>query len=84
MGDKNSERLPSYFRMDVGLKENKSFFGFPYERYVQLVNVTNHINALTYQYRNRTNRLTGETMGVQRAAVPMFPFFLTFGIRVEI
>ena len=84
VGDKNSERLPSYFRMDVGLKENKSFFGFPYERYVQLVNVTNHINALTYQYRNRTNRLTGETMGVQRAAVPMFPFFLTFGIRVEI
>ena len=83
VGDKNSERLPSYFRLDIGLKQKKVFFSFPYERYFQLVNVTNHVNALTYQYQNRINRLTQETMGVQRAAVPMFPFFLTFGIRAE-
>jgi hypothetical protein len=42
------------------------------------------VNALTYQYRNKVNRLTGETIGMERAAVPMFPFFLSFGYRIEI
>ncbi|MBH10948.1 MAG: hypothetical protein CMG74_11485 [Candidatus Marinimicrobia bacterium] len=81
--DKNSARLSPYFRLDVGLKQDKTFFGRPYQRFLQLVNVTNHINPLTHQYRNKTNRLTGETLGLQRAEVPMFPFFLTMGLRVE-
>ena len=83
VGKKNSERGQAYFRWDIGLKQNKKFFGYAYERFIQLINVTNHINPLTYQYRNKTNRLTGETLGMERAAIPMFPFFLTFGYRVE-
>ena len=84
VGRKNSERLPFYFRLDVGLKQKKSIFGIPYERYLQLVNVTNHVNPLTYQYQAKENRLTGETLGLERAAVPMFPFFLTAGYRIEL
>jgi len=84
VGRKNSERLPFYFRLDVGLKQKKSIFGIPYERYLQLVNVTNHVNPLTYQYRPKENRLTGETLGLERAAVPMFPFFFTAGYRIEL
>jgi len=83
MGSKNSERLPFYFRWDIGFKQNKTFLGLPYKRYIQLINVTNAVNALTYQYRNKVNRLTGETIGMERAAVPMFPFFLSFGYRIE-
>jgi hypothetical protein len=84
VGRKNSERLPFYFRWDIGFKQNKTFLGLPYKRYIQLINVTNAVNALTYQYRNKVNRLTGETIGMERAAVPMFPFFLSFGYRIEI
>tara|TARA_B100000315_G_scaffold260744_1_gene324740 strand:+ start:10574 stop:13006 length:2433 start_codon:yes stop_codon:yes gene_type:complete len=82
-GEKNSERLPYYFRVDIGLKQKITFFGLHNEMFIQLINVTNHVNPLTYQYRNKTNRLTGETLGMERAAVPMFPFFLTLGIRME-
>ena len=81
--DKNSARLSPYFRLDIGLKQNKTFYGLPYQRFFQLVNVTNHINPLTHQYRNKTNRLTGETLGLERAEVPMFPFFFTMGFRIE-
>ncbi len=83
VGEKNSERLPLYFRWDIGFKQKKTIFGFPYERYIQLINVTNNVNVLTYQYRTKKNRLTNETLGLERAAVPMFPFFLTFGFRSE-
>ena len=83
VGRKNSDRLSSYFRLDIGLKQKKQIFRFPYERFIQLVNVTNHVNPLTYQYEEKTNKLTGETLGLKRAAVPMFPFFLTFGYRIE-
>jgi|TARA_B100000035_G_scaffold42560_2_gene31880 hypothetical protein len=83
VGRKNSDRLSSYFRLDIGLKQKKQFFNRPYERFIQLINVTNHVNPLTYQYRDKTNRLTDERLGLERAAVPMFPFFLTFGYRIE-
>ena len=83
VGEKNAARMSSYFRLDIGLKQKKTFFGYNYERFIQLVNVTNHINPLTHQYRRKINRRTGETQGLQRADLPMFPFFLTFGLRIE-
>ena len=46
--------------------------------------MTNHVNPLSYQYRAKENRLTGETLGLERAAVPMFPFFFTAGYRIEL
>ena len=84
VGEKNADRLPIYFRLDLGLKQKKSLFGVPYERYLQLINVTNHVNPLSYQYRAKENRLTGEALGLERAAVPMFPFFFTVGYRIEL
>jgi len=83
VGEKNAARMSSYFRLDIGLKQKKTFFGYNYERFIQLVNVTNHVNPLTHQYRRKVNRRTGETQGLQRADLPMFPFFLTFGLRIE-
>ena len=64
VGRKNADRLSSYFRLDIGLKQKKQLFSFPYERFIQLINVTNHVNALTYQYRNKMNRLTNERLGL--------------------
>jgi len=83
VSEKNSERFSPYFRIDLGLKQSKTFFSIPYQRFIQLVNVTNHINPLTHQYRNKINRSTGENIGLERAEVPMFPFFFTMGISVE-
>ena len=63
----------------VFLKQEKVIFGKPYERFIQVINATNHVNPLTYQYRTKTNQLTNETMGLERAAIPMFPLMITFG-----
>jgi len=83
VGEKNSERLSPYFRMDVGFKQKTKgrIFKIPYERFFQIINVTNYVNALNYQYRAKTNRNTGETLGIERAAVPMFPNLIAFGWR---
>ena len=83
VGEKNSERLSPYFRMDVGFKQKTigRIFKIPYERFFQIINVTNYVNALNYQYRAKTNRNTGETLGIERAAVPMFPNLIAFGWR---
>ena len=83
VGKKNSERLSPYFRMDIGFKHKTKgrIFKIPYERFFQIINVTNYVNALNYQYRTKTNRNTGETLGIERAAVPMFPTLIAFGWR---
>ena len=83
VGKKKSERLSPYFRMDMGFKHKTKgrIFKIPYERFFQIINVTNYVNALNYQYRAKTNRNTGETLGIERAAVPMFPTLIAFGWR---
>ena len=83
VGKKNSERLSPYFRVDMGFKHKTvgKILKIPYERFFQIVNVTNYVNALNYQYRAKTNRNTGETLGIERAAVPMFPTLIAFGWR---
>ena len=60
VGKKNSERLSPYFRMDMGFKHKTKgrIFKIPYERFFQIINVTNYVNALNYQYRAKTNRNT--------------------------
>lgn len=83
VGNKNSRRLDSYFRLDIGLKQEKVIFGKPYERFIQVINATNHVNPLTYQYRTKINQLTNESIGLERAAIPMFPLMITFGWRLE-
>ncbi|MEA3286405.1 MAG: TonB-dependent receptor [Candidatus Marinimicrobia bacterium] len=86
-GEKHSERYPGYFRWDVSFKKRKPFFNGTREWYFQVLNVTNHLNIFSYIYQNRGeyDYRTGEYVnkGVQRAGIPMFPFFPTFGVKFE-
>jgi len=86
-GERNAERYPAYFRWDISFKKRKPFMNGTREWYFQVLNVTNHLNIFSYIYQNRGeyNYETGEYLnkGVQRAGIPMFPFFPTFGVKFE-
>ena len=86
-GERHSERYPGYFRMDVSLKKRKPWRYGTREWYFQILNVSNHLNIFSYIYQNRGdyNYRTGqyENKGVQRAGIPMFPFFPSFGVKYE-
>jgi hypothetical protein len=73
--------------MDVSLKKRKPWRYGTREWYFQILNVSNHLNIFSYIYQNRGdyNYRTGqyENKGVQRAGIPMFPFFPSFGVKYE-
>ncbi len=84
IGEKNTERYDKYFRVDVGMTRKKgNLFGLNYDTYWQIMNVTKHLNILSYAYRTKTDPLTGNRIGVERRAVPMFPLIVTFGIKFD-
>ena len=84
IGEKNTERYDKYFRVDVGMTRKKgNLFGLNYDTYWQIMNVTKHLNVLSYAYRTKTDPLTGNRIGVERRAVPMFPLIITFGIKFD-
>ena len=84
IGEKNTERYDEYFRVDVGMTRKKgNLFGLNYDTYWQIMNVTKHLNVLSYAYRTKTDPLTGNRIGVERRAVPMFPLIVTFGIKFD-
>ncbi len=84
IGEKNTERYDKYFRVDVGMTRKKgNLFGLNYDTYWQIMNVTKHLNVLSYAYRTKTDPLTGNRIGVERRAVPMFPLIVTFGIKFD-
>jgi hypothetical protein len=86
-GDRHAERYPDYFRWDVSLKKRSSWRFGEKEWYFQVLNVTNHLNVFSYihQTRGEFDPRSGEyiNLGVQRAGIPMFPFFPTFGVKYE-
>jgi len=86
-GGRNAERYPDYFRLDVSLKKRSAWRFGTKEWYFQVLNMTNHLNVFTYihQTREEFDRQAGEYIhkGVQRAGIPMFPFFPTFGVKYE-
>jgi len=82
-GEKNSQRYPAYFRWDISFIHRKPFLNGYREFYLQIINITNHLNVLGYIYDNKYDNQTGEYIGVQRAEIPMFPIMPTFGIRFE-
>ena len=86
-GERNAERYPDYFRLDVSLKKRSTWRYGTKEWYFQVLNVTNHLNVFTYihQTREEYDRQAREYInkGVQRAGIPMFPFFPTFGVKYE-
>ncbi|NQV15696.1 TonB-dependent receptor [bacterium] len=84
VGDKNSSRYSSYFRIDLGFtSKTKELFGLKYSKYYQLINISNHTNIMTYTYRTIIDRSNGNKLGVQRRPVPMFPLIFTFGVKFE-
>ena len=84
VGDKNTERYEDYFRVDVGMtRKGGNIFGLKYDTYWQIMNLTRHLNILTYNYRTKTDLLTGNQLGVQRQPIPMFPLIFTFGVNFE-
>jgi len=85
VGEKNSKRYPIYFRWDIGFTRNSTLFGLDVEYYLQIINVTNHMNPLMYYHDNKYEYVNGEwtNLGIARYSVPMFPILPTFGIRFE-
>ena len=84
VGEKNTERYDEYFRIDVGMtRKGGNLFGLEYDTYWQIMNLTRHVNILSYRYRTKTDPLTGNQLGVQRQPIPMFPLILTFGVKFE-
>ncbi len=86
-GDRNAERYPDYFRLDMSIKKRSTWRFGTKEWYFQVLNVTNHLNVFTYIHQTRAeyDRQAQEYInkGVQRAGIPMFPFFPTFGVKYE-
>jgi len=81
---KNSDRYPSYFRLDLGItRKNRRLFKWKYDSYIQFINVTNHGNALSYMYRSRTDQSGRIEGGVERAPLNMFPFMVFTGMQFE-
>ncbi len=84
VGEKNTERYDDYFRVDIGMtRKGGNLFGLEYDTYWQIMNLTRHINILSYRYRTKTDPLTGNQLGVQRQPIPMFPLIFTFGVKFE-
>ena len=93
-GEKNSLRYPAYHRLDISLVRRRPWhFGSHKEFFIQIMNVYNHMNVFQYLYLPKTEYVEvpvngGMTyeyrdLGIQRWAIPMFPFFPTFGVRYE-
>ena len=84
VGEKNTERYDNYFRVDIGMtRKNGNLFGLKYNTYWQIMNVSRHLNIFTYAYRTKRDINTGNQLGVERRAVPMFPMIFTFGVRFD-
>ena len=84
VGEKNTERYDGYFRVDIGMtRKGGNLFGLEYDTFWQIMNLTRHLNTLSYAYRTKSDPLTGNQLGVERQPVPMFPLIFTFGIKFE-
>ncbi len=77
-GNRNSGRMPDYFRFDIRLNMNTSIWGTPAQFYLDVINATNHRNVLTYHYTD----LRHETY--TRKEVTMLPILPTFGMSIAI
>jgi len=82
--EKNSDRYPPYFRFDLGItRKNRRLFKWKYDSYFQIINLTNHKNALSYTYRTSIDQSVGNRGVVERAAINTFPFMIFTGVQFE-
>jgi len=75
-GRKNSARYPAYYRGDCGWLRDIRPFGVRGKLKFQIINFTNHFNALFYSWNHRRSpsRVT---------AIGMFPIIPTLGVEFE-
>ena len=76
LGDKNSERYPSYHRMDLSVRKRWKIWGLENYPYLQIVNVYNRENVFLYFWDHDANPSEFVT-------VPMFPFLPTIGMEIR-
>jgi outer membrane receptor protein involved in Fe transport len=76
-GTKHSARLPTYFRIDIGLTRDVKWFGIAGKFKIQVLNVTNHFNTLLYSWDH-------DESPSQVTAVSMFPILPTIGLEFKL
>jgi len=80
LGEHNSERLPSYLRLDVAVRKeyDKSWFGgVKITPYLQVLNVLNSQNVLAAN----PNQQYAPTYRAVNEYFPQLPFLPTFGVE---
>ena len=73
-GERNSERLPWYSRVDLSVNRTGRLFGAAFTPYASIVNVFNASNPAGFLY-------TFDNRG-RRASFPNLPFAPTFGVTI--
>jgi len=75
-GRKNSARYPAYYRGDIGWTREIKFFGWRGRFKVQVINFTNHFNALFYSWDHSRSPSRVSAFG-------MFPIIPSVGVEFE-
>jgi len=78
-GDNNrfASRRPAYHRLDVRLSANTRFWKAEWSFYLDVINVYNRKNVLTYNYT------IGTDLQVKQKTIGMFPILPTLGINAR-
>lgn len=74
----NKGRLPDYHRLDVRLTTYAHWFDWDWSFYLDVINVYNHSNIISEQYRVNRETLTLETR--QQSMLPILP---TLGFSIK-
>jgi len=82
-GNKNSERLPNYFRLDVSLRKKFYRQRFNYSIYLQVINVLNTKNTLRYEWEQYYSVSHDEPERSPYGAINSLPILPSFGVEFE-
>jgi len=82
-GERNGERYPPYFRLDIGINRRGKLFKQKATYYFHVINATNHSNVFLYLYENHDAQFDPETNTsiIYRQPITMFPILPTFGVE---
>jgi len=72
--DRNARRRPAYHRLDLRATAHAEFWGLDWSFYLDIINVYNRTNVLSYQYFIKDDL----TLGVRTTS--MFPILPTIGV----
>ncbi len=75
-GERNGYRLPGYHRLDVAYRLRYEYKHWTFAPYLEIINVYNHKNPLTFSYDLGKNPITMEYQG-------QLPFLPSLGFKAE-